>query len=252
MKYLIAAVVSLTMVAVGSPGRADTAYAVASGSNQALQQLYRTSPVAALLGRRAKAILVFPRINKASLVVGGASGEGELMRGRSIDGYYKLETQSFGIQVGAESNSYVVFLMTASAVANLERGSGWQLGHGPTLMLVGRDAPRNLATAPLRYDSYGFAFNQRGLIAGVGAEGTRISRTTLTTTTTAAASTTRGVHAAAIGAVAAAPLVTRRAALSTTHRYVAHAPARHAAASVRATRRGVTIRTHGFSFGFSN
>jgi lipid-binding SYLF domain-containing protein len=250
MKYLIAAVVSLTMVAVGSPGRADTAYAVASGSNQALQQLYRTSPVAALLGRRAKAILVFPRINKASLVVGGASGEGELMRGRSIDGYYKLETQSFGIQVGAESNSYVVFLMTPSAVANLERGSGWQLGHGPTLMLVGRDAPRNLATAPLRYDSYGFAFNQRGLIAGVGAEGTRISRTTLTTV--AAASTTRGVHAAAIGAVAAAPLATRRTALTTTHRYVAHAPARHAAATVRATRRGVTIRTHGFSFGFSN
>jgi lipid-binding SYLF domain-containing protein len=250
MKYLIAAAVAVTMVAAGSPSRADTAYAVASGSNQALEQLYRTSPVAALLAHKAKAILVFPRINKASLVVGGASGEGELMRGRSIDGYYKLETESFGIQVGAESNSYVVFLMTPSAVANLERGSGWQLGHGPTLMLVGRDAPRNLATAPLRYDSYGFAFNQRGLIAGVGAEGTRISRTTLTTTV--AASTTHVGRAAAIGAVAAAPLVTRRAALTTTHRYVAHAPARHAAATVRATRRGVTIRTHGFSFGFSN
>ena len=248
MKYLVAAVVSLTTVAVGSPGRADTAYAIASGSNQALEQLYRTSPVAALLAHKAKAILVFPKIVKASLVVGGASGEGELMRGRSIDGYYRLETQSFGIQVGAESNSYVVFLMTPSAVANLERGSGWQLGHGPTLMLVGRDAPRNLATAPLRYDSYGFAFNQRGLIAGVGAEGTRISRTTLTTAT----STTRVARAGAVGAVAATSLATRRAALTTSHRYVAHAPARHAAASVRATRRGVTIRTHGFSFGFSN
>lgn len=250
MKSLVAALVSLTMLAVASPSRADTAYAVASGSNQALQQLYRTSPVAALLARRAKAILVFPKIVKASLVVGGASGEGELMRGRSIDGYYKLETQSFGIQVGAESYQYVVFLMTPGAVANLERGSGWQLGHGPTLMLVGRDAPRNLATAPLRYDSYGFAFNQRGLIAGVGAEGTTISRTTLTTA--AAASTTHVGRAAAIGAVAAAPLVTRRAALTTTHRYAAHAPARHAAATVRTTRRGVTIRTHGFTFGISN
>jgi lipid-binding SYLF domain-containing protein len=249
MKYLVAAVVSLTMAAVGPSSRADTAYAIASGSNQALQQLYRTSPVAALLARRAKAILVFPRIVKASLVVGGAGGEGELMRGRSIDGYYKLETQSFGIQVGAESYEYVVFLMTPSAVQNLERGSGWQLGHGPTLMLVGRDAPRNLATAPLRYDSYGFAFNQRGLIAGVGAEGTRISRAT--PTTTVAASTTHGAHAA-IGAVAAAPLLTHRAALTTTHRYVAHAPARHAAATVRATRRGVTVRTHGFTFGISN
>jgi lipid-binding SYLF domain-containing protein len=245
MKYLVAALVSLTMVAVGSPSRADTAYAIASGSNQALQQLYRTSPVAALLARRAKAILVFPKIVKASLVVGGASGEGELMRGRSIDGYYKLETQSFGIQVGAESYQYVVFLMTPSAVQNLERGSGWQLGHGPTLMLVGRDAPRNLATAPLRYDSYGFAFNQRGLIAGVGAEGTRISRATLATT--AAATSTHVAHAA----VAAAPLTTRRAAPLTTRRVVARAPVRrHAAATVRATRRGVTIRTHGFTFGF--
>jgi lipid-binding SYLF domain-containing protein len=250
MKSLVAALVLLTMVAVGSPSRADTAYAVASGSNQALQQLYRTSPVAALLARRAKAILVFPKIVKASLVVGGASGEGELMRGRSIDGYYKLETQSFGIQVGAESNAYVVFLMTPSAVSNLERGSGWQLGHGPTLMLVGRDAPRNLATAPLRYDSYGFAFNQRGLIAGIGAEGTRISRTTLTTATS---TTTRVARAGAVGAVAAASLATtRRAALSTTHRYVAHAPVRHTAATVRATRRGVQIRTHGFTFGISN
>jgi len=251
MKYLIAAVVSLTMVVVGSPSRADTAYAVASGSNQALQQLYRTSPVAALLARRAKAILVFPKIVKASLVVGGASGEGELMRGRGIDGYYKLETQSFGIQVGAESYQYVVFLMTPSAVQNLERGSGWQLGRGPTLMLVNRDSPRNLATAPLRYDSYGFAFNQRGLIAGVGAEGTRISRTTLSTTA-ATSTTTRVARAGAVGAVAATTLATHRAGPTTTHRYVAHAPARHAAATVRATRRGVQIRTHGFTFGISN
>lgn len=250
MKYLVAAVVALTMAAVGAPSRADTAYAVASGSNQALQQLYRTSPVAALLARRAKAILVFPKIVKASLVVGGASGEGELMRGRSIDGYYKLETESFGIQVGAESNSYVVFLMTTSAVQNLERGSGWQLGHGPTLMLVGRDAPRNLATAPLRYDSYGFAFNQRGLIAGVGAEGTRISRTTLSTSAVAAA--TRGTHGAVVGSAAAASATTYRAAPATTRRYVAHAPARRTAATIRTTRRGVTIRSNGFTFGISH
>lgn len=145
-------------------------------SSQALQKLYRTNPAAQAISRKALAILVFPNIVKAGLVFGGAYGEGELRSGSKVDGYYNSVTASWGFQAGAQSYGYVVFLMTPKAVDYVHSTQGWEVGVGPTIVVVDQGIARNLSTSTLKDDAYAFIFDQQGLMGGVSLEGTKISR----------------------------------------------------------------------------
>jgi lipid-binding SYLF domain-containing protein len=147
-----------------------------SDSDAALKNLYRTHPFAEELGRHAKAILIFPNVVKAGLVFGGAYGEGELNKGAAVDGYYNSVTASWGFQAGAQSYGYVVFLMNDKALRYIHESHGWEIGVGPTVVVVDEGAAKNLSTSTLKDDAYAFIFDQRGLMAGVSLEGTKISR----------------------------------------------------------------------------
>lgn len=156
--------------------RAATAEDLNRDSKQALDALYRTNPVASDLSKKAKAVLVFPNIVKAGLVFGGSYGEGVLMEGGKVDGYYNSVTGSWGLQAGAQSYGYAVFLMTDKAVKYLRDTKGWEIGVGPTVVVLDEGAAKNLSTSSLKDDAYAFIFNQQGLMAGISIEGTKISR----------------------------------------------------------------------------
>lgn len=147
-----------------------------SKSKLALQSLYRSNPTAAAVAKRARAILVFPEIVKAGLVFGGAYGEGQLQQGGKVDGYFNSFTASWGLQAGAQSYGYAVFLMTAKAEDYLRTSQGWELGVGPTVVIVTEGLAKNLSTSTLKDDAYAFIFDQQGLMLGVSIEGTKISR----------------------------------------------------------------------------
>jgi lipid-binding SYLF domain-containing protein len=145
-------------------------------ANQALQLLYHGNPAAASLGRSAKAVLIFPNIVKAGFFFGGAYGEGVLESGTRIDSYYNSFTGSWGLQAGAQSYGYAVFLMTDKAVRYIHQTHGWEIGTGPTVVIVNEGVARNLTTSTLKDDAYAFIFDQQGLMAGISIEGTKISR----------------------------------------------------------------------------
>lgn len=145
-------------------------------SDQALQILYKSNPAAEAISKKARAVLVFPNIVKAGLVFGGAYGEGELKIGSKVDSYYNSVTASWGLQAGAQSYGYVVFLMNDKAVDYLRTSEGWEIGVGPTVVLVDQGVAKNLSTSTLKEDAYAFIFDQQGLMAGVSIEGTKISR----------------------------------------------------------------------------
>lgn len=145
-------------------------------SDQALQILYKSNPAAEAISKKARAVLVFPNIVKAGLVFGGAYGEGELKIGSKVDGYYNSVTASWGLQAGAQSYGYVVFLMNDKALDYLRTSEGWEIGVGPTVVLVDQGVAKNLSTSTLKDDAYAFIFDQQGLMAGVSIEGTKISR----------------------------------------------------------------------------
>jgi lipid-binding SYLF domain-containing protein len=172
---MVFAIVSLAAVGLLNSANAATAEDLDKDSRQALQTLYKAHPTAENLSRSAKAILVFPNVVKAGLVFGGSYGEGELLTGSKVDGYYNTVGGSWGLQAGAQSYAYAVFLMTDKALKYVRETKGWEFGVGPTVVLVDEGAAKNLSTTTLKGDAYAFVFGQQGLMAGVSIEGTKIS-----------------------------------------------------------------------------
>jgi lipid-binding SYLF domain-containing protein len=166
----------LTAMVAATPAVAASASDIDRESAHALRMLYKTNPTAEMLSHRAKAVLVFPNIIKAGLVFGGAYGEGELLRDGKHAGYYSSFTASWGLQAGAQSYGYAVFLMTDKAVKYVHDTKGWEVGVGPTVVVVDQGVGTNLSTTTLKDDAYAVIFDQQGLMAGVSIEGTKISR----------------------------------------------------------------------------
>ncbi len=163
-------------VTIAPAAQAETAADLNAESAAALARLYKVNPTAQAISEKATAILVFPKIIKAGLFFGGAYGEGELREGGKVDGYYNSITGSWGLQAGAQSYGYVVFLMNQKAVSYLRESHGWEIGVGPTVVIVNEGVAKNLSTSTLKDDAYAFIFDQQGLMAGISIEGSKISR----------------------------------------------------------------------------
>jgi lipid-binding SYLF domain-containing protein len=145
-------------------------------SNQALATLIKSNPTAANISKQAKAILIFPNIVKAGLVFGGAYGEGVLLKDNQMDGYFNSISASFGWQAGAQSYGYIVFLISDAAIESARATRGWEIGVGPTVVVVNEGIAKNISTSTLREDAYAFIFDQQGIMASLSIEGTKISR----------------------------------------------------------------------------
>ena len=171
----LAAVPAVSACSTTASSPASQADLTAS-SSQALNKLVRENPAAAAISQQSRAVLVFPSIVKAGLVFGGAYGEGELRKGGQTTGYYNSFTGSWGLQAGAQSYGYAVFLMNDNAIQYLEESDGWEIGVGPTVVVVNAGLAENLSSSTLQDDAYAFIFDQRGLMAGVSIEGTKVTR----------------------------------------------------------------------------
>ena len=172
---LSAAAVAATLVSFSNLSLAATAEDLNKDAAQALQTLYKTNPFAESVSKKARAVLVFPKIVKAGLVFGGAYGEGVLLKGGQHVGYFNSVAASWGWQAGAESYSYAVFLMNDKAVTYLDKSKGWEFGVGPTVVVVNEGVAKNLSTSTMKDDAYAFIFDQTGLMASLSIEGTKIS-----------------------------------------------------------------------------
>jgi lipid-binding SYLF domain-containing protein len=176
VKALVCALIlgTLTSSFVGT-SQAATPEDLNRDSDTALHQLESTNPAAASIAKNAKAVLIFPNIVKAGLIFGGAYGEGELKVGGTLDGYYNSVSASWGLQAGAQSYGYVVFLMNDRAVKYIHETHGWEIGTGPSVVVVNEGVAKNLTSSTLKDDAYAFIFDQQGLMASLSIEGTKIT-----------------------------------------------------------------------------
>ncbi|UCV05123.1 YSC84-related protein [Dechloromonas denitrificans] len=175
-RLLLVTAAALSLATLGNQAYAASAEDLNADAAQALQTLYKSNPAAEAIGRKAKAILIFPKIIKAGLVFGGSYGEGVLSKNSQYAGYYNSVSASWGWQAGAESYGYVVFLMSNKAIKYLDASKGWEIGVGPTLVVVNEGIAKNLSSSTLKDDAYAFIFDQQGLMASLSIEGTKITR----------------------------------------------------------------------------
>jgi len=145
-------------------------------ANASLKQLYANVPLAKALGPNAQAVLVFPKVTKAGLGVGGQYGEGALLRQGKAVAYYNTAGASVGLQAGAQQFGYALFFMNAKALAQLDKAEGFEIGVGPSVVLVDKGMAMSTTTTTMKDDIYAFIFGQKGLMAGLGIQGNKITK----------------------------------------------------------------------------
>lgn len=150
---------------------------LAAESRAALNDLCRHNPAARRLRAGAKGIMVFPNITKGGLMVGGMAGNGALIRNDgTIRDFYQTAGASYGLQAGIQKYGYALFLMDNSALRDIDRADGWEVGSSPSLVIVDEGMATSLTTTTLNKSTYAFFFNQRGLMGGLGLQGSKITR----------------------------------------------------------------------------
>lgn len=141
----------------------------------ALEKLYETKPGARELGEKAVGILVFPEVIKAGFMLGAQRGDGVLFKDGQVAGYYNTTAASYGFQAGVTKFSYALFFMDEKALASLNKADGFELGAAPSLVVADEGFTSDLSTKTLQDGIYAFFFGQKGLMAGISVQGTKIT-----------------------------------------------------------------------------
>ena len=155
---------------------AASAREIDNKATQALTTLYKNIPDAKALAAKAKGVLIFPDIVKAGFMVGGQFGDGALRKRGKTVAYYRSLAASYGFQAGAQSFGYVLFFMDEKSLKYLDQSDGWEVGTGPSLVVLDQGFAKPLSTTTLQKGVYAIIFDQKGLMGGVGIQGTKITK----------------------------------------------------------------------------
>jgi lipid-binding SYLF domain-containing protein len=169
-------ILALSAVLLPATAAAADRGALERDARAALQKLTGSVPAAKSLSQSATAVLVFPKITKAGLGVGGQYGDGVLFKGGKVAGYYNTSGASYGLQAGAQQFGYAMFMMNDKAVSALTANEGFEVGVGPSVVVVDEGKAKTMTTTTAKDDIYAFIFGQKGLMAGLGLQGNKITR----------------------------------------------------------------------------
>jgi lipid-binding SYLF domain-containing protein len=173
---LVAAAVAFGPAAIAADMAKNSAATLNSDGQKTLNSLYAKVPAAKTIGGKATAVLVFPKVTKAGLGIGGQYGEGVLLKGGKPVAYYNTAGVSTGLQAGAQTFGYAMFFMNDAALKALDKTEGFEVGVGPSVVLVDEGMAKTTTTTTLDKDVYAFIFGQKGLMAGLGIQGNKITK----------------------------------------------------------------------------
>jgi lipid-binding SYLF domain-containing protein len=143
---------------------------------EATKELYETSSAARELAGRARGVLIFPRVIKAGIGIGGEYGEGALVSGGRTVGYYNIASASVGFQLGAQAKSIAIMFMTDQAFADFKKRKGWKAGVDGSVAIAKFGAGEELDTETARKPIIGFVFANKGLMYNLTLEGSKITQ----------------------------------------------------------------------------
>jgi lipid-binding SYLF domain-containing protein len=149
---------------------------VVQDSREALNSLYQSSPSAKVLGDKAKGTLVFPNVVKAGFIVGGQTGDGVLFIKEKPVAYYNTSAISYGLQAGAQSFGYVLFFMSDVVLNDFRKSKNFQIGTGPSVVIIDAGMAKDINNLTAKADVYAITFDQKGLMAGIGLQGSKITK----------------------------------------------------------------------------
>lgn len=156
--------------------RAASADEIDARSDAALERLFAQTAEARPLVERAKGVLIFPRVIKAGIGIGGEYGEGVLRIDGSPVQYYNTAAASVGFQLGAQAKSQFLLFMTQEALDAFRAKDGWEIGVDGSVTLVRIGVGGTIDTTTARAPVIGFVLADRGLMYDLSLSGSKISR----------------------------------------------------------------------------
>ena len=167
---------ALAPALTAAPALADTAAEINVGADATLQRFYAKVHDGRSFLEKATGVLIFPKIVKAGIGIGGEYGEGVLRVGGKSVAYYSAAAGSVGLQLGAETRSVIIAFLTQDALAKFRASSGWTAGVDGSVALVnigeGGAIDTNTVKGPIVY----FVFDPSGLMFNLSIEGTKFTQ----------------------------------------------------------------------------
>ena len=125
---------------------------------------------------QAAGYLVFPRVIKIGIGIGGETGEGVLRVGGQTIDYYRTSAGSFGLQLGAQAKSVVIVFMTKDSLQKFRDSNGWKVGIDGSVALVDIGAGKTIDSQNISDPVVGFIFGSKGLMYNLTLEGSKFSK----------------------------------------------------------------------------
>lgn len=134
----------------------------------ALSKVYSRNSVAADLGRRCVAVLVFPDAHMVGLGLAIQSGTGVLFFKNAPAAYFNLTGISAGLELGVQKFDYAIFFEDQTALDELYRWGGFEFGIAPSLVVADGILSGKLSTSSVKSGVHPFLFGQEGLMISLG------------------------------------------------------------------------------------
>lgn len=158
------------------PSWADSANVINAGVNDTLTRFVREVAGAENFLKSAKGALVFPKVYKAGIGIGGEYGEGALRVGGKTVAYYSTAAASIGFQLGGQVKSIIILFMQDEALRQFRNSEGWKAGVDGSIAVVDIGAGRELSTQTIKDPIVGFIFDQKGLMFNLTLEGSKFTK----------------------------------------------------------------------------
>jgi lipid-binding SYLF domain-containing protein len=171
----VSAVALLTMAPLSNRAEAATAAEIEAAVKAAIQQCHAEVAGCKDLDAKAKGTLVFPKVTKAGLGIGGSYGVGALHVGGKTVGYYTTTSASIGLQAGAEEHAEVIVFLTEAALTEFRASEGWEVGGDASVAVIDEGASKNIDTLSEKEPVAAFIFGEKGLMGSLSLEGSKTS-----------------------------------------------------------------------------
>lgn len=166
----------LLCISVPFAAHASTAGEIDAKVNAALARLKAEVPGSAKVLAEGKGVLVFAEVIKAGFVIAGEGGEGALRIGGKTSGYYSIFSGSVGLQAGGQKRDIIMVFLDAGALKQFRDSEGWKAGVDGNVTLIDVGASGTIDTATLKKPIVAFMVGQKGLMAGISLDGSKITK----------------------------------------------------------------------------
>jgi len=128
------------------------------------------------IAKNAKGVLIFPKVIKAGIGIGGEYGEGVLRVGGKNIQYYSTASASVGFQFGAQQKSIIIAFLTDEALKKFQKSDGWEVGVDGSVAIIEWGVGKDISNATFNKPIIAFVFGSKGLMYNLTIEGSKFTK----------------------------------------------------------------------------